>query len=42
MTYIMAFLLLKVRCNRLLTEPSMKGKIAGQIKCLRCGTVNEI
>ena len=30
------------QCNKLLAKPNVKGKIAAQIKCPRCGTVNEI
>ncbi|MDH4220774.1 MAG: Com family DNA-binding transcriptional regulator [Candidatus Aminicenantes bacterium] len=29
-------------CNKLLAKENMEGKIAGQIKCPRCGTINEI
>ncbi len=30
------------KCNKLLAKPNIKGKIAAQVKCPRCGTVNEI
>jgi hypothetical protein len=31
-----------IKCNKLLARKNMEGKISGQIKCTRCGTVNEI
>jgi len=30
------------KCKKLLAKPNVKGKIAAQIKCPRCGTINEI
>lgn len=29
------------KCNKLLAKPNKNGKIEGEIKCLRCGTINE-